>query len=77
MTFKHPNSDYTETVLAPFFFCLLFGPLYFIVKGCWRHAIIYTLIACTVIGLAIWLIYPFFARDIVRTHYLREGWTEI
>jgi hypothetical protein len=25
----------------------------------------------------LWLIYPFFARQIVETHYLRRGWLAV
>ena len=32
------------------------------------------LLAAIVTGGLSWLVYPFFAKGIMRTHYLRKGW---
>jgi hypothetical protein len=54
----------------------LFGCVYFAVKGVWTHAIAALLLALATAGIS-WLVYPFFATEILRTHYLRHGWLEL
>lgn len=78
MTFRNPSNGYTESMnpLAVGVWALLFGCLYFAAKGIWFHAVIGLILALITYG-ASWLIYPFFAPGIVRTHYLRKGWVEL
>jgi hypothetical protein len=76
LTFRNPTNGYTETASAPWLWCLLFGFLYFAVKGIWTHAVASLLLAALTAGLS-WLIYPFFARGIVKRHYLRSGWVHV
>lgn len=73
MTYKHPTSEYTETVRLAWLWTLLFGVFYFAVKGVWRHALIGVLLGALTLGVS-WFIYPFFARGIIHRHYLRAGW---
>jgi hypothetical protein len=73
MRFKHPANGYVEEVsLAPLW-CLLFGFIYFAVKGVWTHAVAGLALSIFTFGIS-WLIYPFFANQIMRAHYLRRGW---
>lgn len=72
MKFKNKNG-YIEESSAPFVWALLFGFIYFIYKGIWKHALISFLLLFFTMGLS-WLIYPFFASDIVRNNYLKDGW---
>ena len=51
----------------------LFGCFYFASKGVWTHAAAGGLAAVCTCGLS-WLIYPSFAKEIMRKHYLRKGW---
>jgi len=74
MTFE--KSGYIENCKAPALFTLLFGPLYFIFKGTVRHAIIALILGLLTNGITI-LIYPFFAKKILRGHYGRKGYTEV
>src|SRR6266478_708588 len=76
MRFQNSSNFYVEQVSLPFLWTLLFGPLYFAVKGVWTHAIVSAIVGICTFGLS-WLIYPFFASKIMRTHYLRKGWIEI
>jgi cytochrome b len=76
MSFRNPSNDYVEEVSAPAFFTLLFGCIYFAVRGVWTHAIAAFLLAIVTFGFS-WLIYPFFAGQIMRTHYLRKGWEQV
>ena len=76
MYFKNPHNNYVEKVSIPWLWVLLFGPIYFIVKGIWVHAIASILLALVTYGLS-YLVYPFFAAKIVRKYYLRKGWDEI
>ncbi len=55
---------------------LLFGFVYFAVKGVWTHAIAGLVLAFLTFGIS-WLIYPFFAGSIMRTNYLRKGWIQV
>jgi len=76
MRFKNPQNGYVEEVnTPPFLCCLLFGTLYFASKGIWTHAVVSFLLAIFTFGIS-WLIYPFFAKGIVRQSYLRKGWSE-
>ena len=76
MKFQNPTNGFTETAGAPFLWCLLFGCFYFAFKGVWNHAVISFVVAILTVGLG-WLIYPFFASGIVRSHYLRMGWQQV
>ena len=76
MTFQNPANGYKEEVSMPGLWTLLFGCFYFAVKGIWTHFVLGFLLAVFTVGLS-WLIYPFFATGIMRTHYLRKGWVEV
>ena len=74
-TFENPMNNYRVTVgtFGPFFWCLLFGPLYFLVKGSLKHFLLSILLAIITLGIC-WLIYPFFAPGIIRNMYLEKGY---
>lgn len=75
--FKNPANGYTEEVSRDaWLWVLLFGCIYFAVKGVWTHATAGFLLAFFTCGLS-WLIYPLFAADIMKRHYLRKGWIQI
>ncbi|MFZ1989932.1 MAG: hypothetical protein WAW96_09190 [Alphaproteobacteria bacterium] len=74
MRFRNPANDYEESTNAAWLWCLLFGPLYWLVKGIWSHALLQLVLSCFILP---WLVYPFFAGAIVRSHYLRKGWIEV
>ena len=76
LSFRNPTNGYTEKVGTPWLWCLLFGCIYFAVKGIWTHAIAAFLLALLSGGLS-WLVYPFFARGIVEKHYFRTGWIPV
>lgn len=76
MKFKNPTNGYVEEVSSPGLWVLLFGFIYFAVKGVWTHAVAGLVLACFTFGIS-WLIYPFFASDIMRKHYLKQGWAEV
>lgn len=76
MRYKHPTSDYTETTKFAFLWCLLIGSLYFILKESYKHAAISFILAVVTSGVS-WIIYPFFAKGIMHTHYMRKGYTEV
>ena len=75
MLFQHPHSDYVEesATQVSWLWVLLFGPLYWVIRGVWRHAVAHFVLALVTGGIA-WLVYPFFTYSILRTHYLRQGW---
>ncbi|MBK6895419.1 MAG: DUF2628 domain-containing protein [Alphaproteobacteria bacterium] len=76
MKFRNPISQRIEVVKEAFLWCLLFGPIYFLYKRAWLHAIISLLLLFPTGGVS-WLIYPFFARRIVVKQYKKKGWQEI
>lgn len=45
-------------------------------QGIWSHAAIGFGVAVFTLGWS-WIVYPLFAEDAVRKHYLKKGWTEI
>lgn len=75
MTFAHPMNGHTVRVRAPRLYTFLFGPLYFAAHGVWAHALISAVAAILTAGAA-WLIYPWFARGVMRRAYLARGWQE-
>lgn len=76
LRFRNPTNGYTEEAGAPWLWCLLFGCIYFAIKGIWTHAVAAFLLALLTAGFS-WLVYPFFARGIVEKHYLRNGWIPV
>lgn len=75
--FRHPKNGHTETVSdLTWLWVLLFGCLFFVVKGNWRHALAGFGLAVLTVGVS-WLVYPFFAYRIMKTHYLRMGWERV
>ena len=72
--FKNPENGNIETITRKdFYWCLLFGFLYFIKKRIWFHAIVSLLLASLTYGLSL-LIYPFFVKSILQKEYLKRGW---
>lgn len=76
MKFKNKENGYVEEASAPWLWTLLFGVLYFAVKGIWSHVVIGFVLGCITFGIS-WLVYPFFANGIVRKRYLQNGWVEL
>ena len=76
--FKNPQNGYEETANGAFtwLWCLLFGFLYFLVKGNIVHALISFCLAIFTFGLS-HLIYPFFVYGINRRKYLKNGWVTV
>ena len=77
MKFKNPSNGYVEEVSAvAWLWVLLFGTIYFAVKGVWTHALVSLILAVLTAGIS-WLVYPFFASGMMRRHYLKKGWVEV
>jgi len=77
MQFKNPSNGYVEEVSSvAWLWVLLFGTIYFAVKSVWNHAFLSLVFALVTAGVS-WLVYPFFATDILRKHYLKKGWIEV
>jgi len=72
--FKNPSNDYIEEVpTLAWLWVLLFGAIYFAIRGIWTHAVAGIILAIVTYGIS-WLIYPFFAKNIIATNYLKKGW---
>jgi hypothetical protein len=71
--FRNLANGYEETTDRAGLWCLLFGFVYFAVKGVWTHAVAGLALAIVTAG-ASWFVYPFFAQQILEKHYLRNGW---
>ncbi len=76
MKFQNPSNGYVEEANLCWLWCLLFGFIYFAVKGIWTHAVVSFVLAGITHGFS-WLIYPFFAKAIVEKSYLRKGWVKL
>ena len=77
MKFQNPTNGYIEEVPgAAWLWTLLFGSLYFAVRGVWGHAVVSLVLAFCTFGLS-WLIYPFLAQGILEKQYLRKGWIRV
>ena len=77
MAFQNPANGYIETVPdRVWLWVLLFGGIYFLAKGVWTHAAASLATACVTFGIS-WLVYPFFAKQIMVAHYLHNGWIRV
>ncbi len=74
--FMNPANGHVEQINNAWAWVLIFGCIYFAAKGVWTHAVAALLAAVATGGLS-WLVYPFFAKRIMRTHYLRKGWRAV
>jgi hypothetical protein len=74
--FQNPANGYEEDIGTPWIWCLLFGCIYFAVRGVWTHAVAALLLAVITARFS-WLVYPFFARAAVERHYFRKGWLPV
>ena len=70
------NGDVEEISGLTWLWAFLFGPFYFAFKGIWRHAVISFFAAILTVSISVF-IYPFFAKGIVRNHYLHNGWKAV
>ncbi|MCF0065100.1 hypothetical protein MUK70_06455 [Dyadobacter chenwenxiniae] len=71
--FENPFNGYVATVTTPFSFllCIIFGPLYFLMKGNFKHFLLSAILACCTYGIS-WVIYPFSVYEINQGHYLKR-----
>ncbi|WP_053951474.1 DUF2628 domain-containing protein [Candidatus Thioglobus autotrophicus] len=76
MKFQNKDNGYIEETSLTFLWVLFFGVFYFLYKKIWNHALISLGLAIITAGIS-WLIYPFFGKEIVRKHFLRNGWVEV
>lgn len=76
LRFQNPANGYIEELNNPGLYCFLFGPLYFVSKGVWTHAIISTVACILTLGFSLFL-YPFWTAQIMKKHFLQKGWTEV
>ena len=78
MKYTNPNNGYEVSDGGAFswLWCLLFGPLYFAVRGNWGWFFLAFIIALCTLGIS-HLILPFFVYKINRTHLLRQGYTNL
>lgn len=71
--FNNPKTGENVNISIAWLWTLLFGSFYFMFKGNWKHFFISFFAACFTAGIS-WLIYPFFAKKIMRNYYLEKGW---
>ena len=78
MKFKNYKNNFTENASSPlsWLWVFLFGPLYWAVKGIWRHAVVNLTLVIITFGTC-QFIYPFFTYSIIRKHFLKQGWKEV
>jgi hypothetical protein len=83
--FENPSNGYQESVSKlSMLWTLLFGFIYFSVKGVWTHAIAYValmlLLGSWTLGIGavlVWIVYAPFAPAILEKNYLRKGWRKV
>jgi peptidoglycan biosynthesis protein MviN/MurJ (putative lipid II flippase) len=73
MVFKHLSTERIESASCPWLWTLLFGPLYFALKGVWSHVFISIVVAALTSGFST-IIYPLFSNKIIEKHYMDSGW---
>ena len=87
MKFRNPKNGFIENKSSPTLWCLLFGALYFLVSGAWRHVLVIFIISgalyasmgppATPLVILMQIIYCVFANKIIENHYLRKGWETV
>ena len=76
-TFKNPGNGNIEAITRKdFYWCLLFGFLYFVKKKMWFHAVLSFVLSIGTYGISI-LIYPFFVKSILQKEYVKKGWETV
>ena len=76
--FRHPTNGYIERGATrwAWLWTLLFGPLYFVYKGLWGHAIVCFLLAIPTLWLST-VAYALIASRLVNGHYRQRGWHDV
>lgn len=76
--FENPENGYREKAggKLSWLWVFLLGPIYWAVKGIWRHAVVNLALAFLNWGLC-QFVYVFFTYSILRKHYLKMGWKEV
>lgn len=74
--FAKTDGSYWKLGQLGWLWCLLFGGFYFAYHRVWVHFFISWLAAICTFGIS-WLIYPIFARGLVRKRLLREGFLPV
>ncbi|WP_149242981.1 hypothetical protein [Dyadobacter sp. 32] len=76
--FKNPANNYVETATTPFSFllCMLFGPLYFLMKGNFKHSLLSLILMVMTAGVSNF-IYPFGVYVINKEYYMKRGWIAV
>jgi hypothetical protein len=75
--YRNPANGRIETVSGlTWLWVLLFGCFYFAARGVWGHFVISLGAGILTLGLS-WLIYPFIAGGIMRSHFRRMGWVRV
>ncbi len=69
-------NGYEEQIRFAWLWSLLFGFLYFAVKGAWGYCLLTLVLAVCTAGLS-WFVVPFFAHRMMERHYLRGGWVPV
>ena len=92
MKFKNPTNNHTESAYSPlsWLWVLLFGPIYWAVRGVWRHAVVHffvgllgimlsplTLFISAGVSLIVHILYAAFCFPILNKHYMRMGWQPV
>jgi hypothetical protein len=76
-TYRNPVNGYEEKIGHAWLWTwLLGGGIYFAIRGVWRHAVAWPFLVISTLGIA-WIVYPFLAANILRRHYLRQGWEPV
>jgi hypothetical protein len=86
--FKNPVNGHIEEVTAwPHLWALLFGMVYFLVRGLWPHVIIQLAVILIFIGgmgdpgllfvIPMWIGYAIAAPTLIAAKYKRTGWIEV
>ena len=74
--FRNPQNDYVEKLDWTFWGTVLFGPIFFGLRGAFGHAFFSAIAAIFTLGIS-WLVYPFLAQGLLASQYLQKGWEEI
>ena len=73
MQYKHTSGLTAEVTGGSVFCSFLFGWMYYLVKGVYKHAVLAFILAFATVGISLF-VYPFFTRRIMHEYYLKTGY---
>lgn len=74
--FARADGNFRRLSMHSWLWCLLFGVFYFAYHRAWNWTVITLAAAILTFGVA-WLVFPFFARSMLRRQIMKDGYLPV